>query len=77
MNIKVVQVRVSLFTRNMADEAIARVDEEYSGTRSPIFFFFYLHVYETAVSTYCRLFIQLPWCQLPETSGQLFKQSLS
>ena len=40
MNIKVVQVRVSLFTRNMADEAIARVDEEYSGTRSPIFFFF-------------------------------------
>ena len=75
MNITVVQVRVNLFTRNMADEAIPRVDEEYSGTRSPIFF--YLHVYETAVSTYCRLFIQLPWCQLPETSGQLFKQSLS
>ena len=42
MNITVVQVRVSLFTRNMADEAIARVDEEYSGMRSPIFFFIYM-----------------------------------
>ena len=44
---------------------IAWVDREYTEMKSPNIHID-LHIYVTAVSTYCGLFIQLPWCHLPE-----------
>ena len=45
--------------------SIAWVDKEYTEMKSPNIHID-LHIYVTAVSTYCGLFIQLPWCHLPE-----------
>ena len=44
---------------------IAWVDKEYTEMKSPNIHID-LHIYVTGVSTYCGLFIQLPWCHLSE-----------